>query len=155
MLPLAILNGQPVVGCICADGTFKTNCPAMRETAETASADDCCGAGCCARQETQETSHTCCDAAARETNDASRSQEPTDKHVLASKSCCQPAVEAAVPPPLVSAVQMVDDHHLLAPATLPAATVVGINAVSTCRQVDDDTGRPPTDLVITLGHLLI
>lgn len=153
MLPLAILNGQPVVGCICADGTFKTDCPAMRETAKHVDTNDCCGAGCCAGHDVPEPSHSCCDGAAPEKN-GDHSQR-TGHAELAGNGCCQPAVDAPVPPPLVSAVQVADEHHSPALAILPIDAFPPLDALSAARQVEDDTGCPPTDLVITLRHLLI
>lgn len=155
MLPLAILNGQPIVGCICADGTFKTDCPAMRETAGQADTGDCCAASRCRRQVAQTQPPSCCQRAADNTECATRAEHRANEPEVAGKGCCQPALEAPVPPRLVSVVQVADDHHLPALATVLAEAFVRLDAVSAARQVEDDTGQSPIDLVITLRHLLI
>jgi hypothetical protein len=150
MLPVVIAGGQPVVGCICADGRLKTDCPAIRAKACHAETMDG-QAPCCAPA----TQPSCCQGAAGTAVDTSDAQARAGGSAAAPHRCCRPAIEAAVPPQLVAAVRVVDDHHLLALSIVPHDGSVPRAAATAGRWLEDDAARPPTDLVIALGRLLI
>jgi hypothetical protein len=159
LVPLALWNGRPVSGCVCADGHFERNCPVlaarMRQTeGQRSERESYCGcAGCAAVGSDKKDSRSC----HNETGCCERSspsQRP-DGTEVDSKNCCRPAVQSPLLPPLVTSIQLADDHHLpaLLAASLESASSLGATHVR--YRVDNDTGPPPRDLVVTLRRLVI
>jgi hypothetical protein len=157
MVPLAALNSRPVVGCICADGHYEAACPNLRKPlGQTAGGKCCCTAACCASHGTDAPQHRCCEDSQACPTDSTRS-DLSDSGCLTSggKSCCHPVVQAPVSPTLVKAVQAGDVYDL--PALYIASLQAGgyADVLSASQRVDDDTGQPPIDLVVTLRRLII
>ncbi len=157
MVPLAVFNGWPVLGCLCADGSYSSNCPALRKSASQRSDDSCCCADACsAEQNSSSTPPSCCLSKADDAAD-SVVRKPSDgsRQVVRCSQCCHAVVQSAVLPPLPDSVQVADEYRLPA---LHASTFESIDFIAAahaaCR-VDNDTGHPVIDLVITLGRLVI
>jgi hypothetical protein len=158
MVPLAFLNGWPVVGCICADGSYSSTCSMLREsTTESASESCCCKVACCTTSETDAPKPSCCQATADYPADRKESHaggEPGCR--ITHKGCCHTVVQAGELPTLSRPVQVSDHDQSLAP--LIAFAWEGVNRSLPPRLasfVDDDTGQCPSDLVITLRRLVI
>jgi hypothetical protein len=141
MVLLAAVGGRPVIGCVCADGSFKTACPMLREALEHRH---------CASRET-----TCCNHRDREESAASccESDSDTAERSLVNTKCCHPVVQAPVLPPLGEVVSVAPDHELAFAALPVELNLPGIRP--TCPRVDDDTGLPAPDLVVVLRRLII
>lgn len=152
MVPLAFWNGSPTFGCVCADGNFKTNCPALaarvlEETRQPSKSQNCC---CCCADKGLDLSvcHSepqCCEHA----------DSSGDESQVCGKNCCKPVVRAPLLPPVVGAVQFADDHHLPALHAFTLESTVTLDATRVDHPVVSDTYPPPGDLVITLRRLVI
>ena len=158
MVPLVILNGWPVAGCICADGHYEASCPGCVGRARHAAAEQkpttrsCCGRACCARAGKSESTHSCCkghkscckQAKGREVN-APAIEGP----------CCTPVAQTQVIPVVSVSPAVVDHHQAVAVfAAIPDLPSLAA-AVHHGRCVEIDTGPPPNDLVVTLQRLII
>jgi hypothetical protein len=153
MVPLAFWNGSPTFGCICADGHFETNCPAlaarMREDAQQQSKSPAC-CGCCADSGLDsKASSVCSEPQCCEHSDSS------DEPQMGGKNCCKPVVRAPLLPPVVGTVQFADDHHLPALHAFTLKSAATLVATPDDHLVVSDIYPPPNDLVITLRRLVI
>jgi len=141
MVPLAAVGGRPVIGCVCADGSYKTACPMLREALEHRGCA-CRETACCSHCGTEESTTSCC---ATESDTAERS--------LVNSKCCHPVVQAPVLPPVAEVVSVTQDHEPSF-AALPVELSVAETWPTRIR-VDDDTGLPALDLVVVLRRLII
>jgi hypothetical protein len=152
MAPLAFCNSWPVLGCICADGSFSSNCPALRQAAAEGASKSCCKAGRCATSEPDATAESCCQAA----DDFQQSRADDDSRCLIGRKCCRVVVQSGVLPPLSQPVQMVDGHQLPALFCESVDQIVNLlHASIRPTFVENDTGQQASDLVITLRRLVI
>lgn len=162
MLPLAVLNGRPLLGCVCADGKYKTDCPAMAEraqddasaTAEPTAAPtegkSCCQPSCYADESPQEPADSCCAAS------ATRDENPAPTGGLSGRGgCCHPVIESAVPPLRVGAVELDSDHDLPNPSALVFQAVEPSDARPLVGHMEGDIGPPAPGLVIVLRRLIL
>jgi hypothetical protein len=158
MVPLAFLNGWPVVGCICADGSYSSNCSMLRDsTTESASESCCCKVACCATAETDAPNPSCCQTTADSSTDSQESQSDDESGcVIKHKGCCHIVVQAGELPTLLQPVRVSDDHQSSAPLIGFDWELVNLSLASRLASfVDDDTGHCPSDLVIMLRRLVI
>ena len=158
MVPLAFLNGWPVVGCICADGSYSSDCSMLREsTTEATSESCCCKVACCATSETVAPNPSCCQATADSPTDSKESQaDDASGCVIKHKSCCHILMQAGELPTLLQPVQISNDYQPSAPLIESGWEWVILSLSSRLASiVDDDTGQCPSDLVITLRRLVI
>jgi hypothetical protein len=152
MAPLAFCNSWPVLGCICADGSFSSSCPALRQAAAEAASKSCCRADCCATSEPDATSKSCCQAA----DDSRQSQTDVESRRLIGRKCCRVVVQLGVLPPLSQPVQIADGHQLAALFSESAWQIANLShAPNRPSFVENDTGQHASDLVITLRRLVI
>ncbi len=163
LIPVALLSGQPVHGCICADGHYEFFCRAghrasrHQEETDTAStiAESC---SCCHKADAGKTSHDCCkgatgccDSAKRQSQDP---QHPASPY-LSGKGCCTPVVSDATERTLTASVQTNGDHQVVALfAIMPELPCSQMDA-NRCPHLLASTGPPPDDLVVTLQRLVI
>jgi hypothetical protein len=158
MVPLAFLNGSPVVGCICADGSYSSNCTMLREsTTKSTSEPCCCTVACCATSETDAPNPSCCQTTADSAIDNKESQADDETGcVIKYTGCCHIVVQTGELPTLLQPVQIAEDHQSLVPLIAPLWEGVKLSLPSRLASfVDDDTGQCPSDLVITLRRLVI
>lgn len=153
MVPLAFFNGWPVVGCICGDGSYKSNCPALRQSAsEITSESCCCTKACGSTAEPDIAVQSCCRTAA----DSKESQSQDTTHLAVKHKGCHIVVESGVLPLLLQPVQIVDAHQVPALFGITAWEAVKLlHAPSLATFVENDTGQHPSDLVIRLCRLVI
>lgn len=145
VLPLAIMNGLPLAaGCVCADGHYEPVCHAGLCRAEKGD----CGCSCCAH-------HSCCKGATacRRQCPAPLKDDTLGKRI-AGNPCCTPVVHEAIP--TVVTMPVVIDVHQLSALTVAAVDMPFSAPVAKLAfGADFDTGRPPSDLVVTLHRLVI
>jgi hypothetical protein len=162
LIPVALLSGQPVNGCICADGHYAYLCRAGHRTARhqesdvaSASTESC---SCCHHADVGKTSHDCC------TEDAdccgSKQQEPQGaQHQvyphISSKGCCTPVVSDAVERTLTASVQASDGHQAVALLAMMPDLLHSQLGELPGRHLLTDIRPPPDDLVVTLRRLVI
>ncbi len=148
MLPLAVVNGWPVMGCICADGHYEAACQQMHgqhSPAVEAEMDSCC---CCEPAEPAESEPNCCVAGANKP-----APESDDSGQLGDQGrCCRAVVAQRPVPPEGHSVSFDDGHDT--PAYSDACPELSEH-VASCLEIVDDASRPPDDLLTTLCHLLI
>jgi hypothetical protein len=149
-----------MLGCVCADGHYKTNCPAMTKAAKQIASDSCCGgsscrAGCRADRKATEPCCSCCKRTDSSNNANPSSQDATAARLAKGNGCCHAVFEVAVPPLLLNIVQVEDVHNLPNASGLVFESFGQFDAAAFGGRVDDDTGQFPGDLVIMLRRLLI
>ena len=164
MVPLAVLSGQPVYGCICADGHYELFCQAGRcpgkakaAAANPGSTAACCGCSCCADAGPKDASHACCKARVAGLARAAcghQSGNSSAQHV-GNKGCCTPVVQQATVATVVAAPQALDDHWLPALYVTTLDVNVFESAAHAHGAFPPDFGSPPRDLVVTLQRLVI
>lgn len=141
MVPLAVFGGRPVLGCLCADGSYKTSCPMLRDAIEHRNRS-CRESACCALRNCDNEDADCCQA-----------KTTTAEPLLVNPQCCHPVVQAPVLPPLGDVASVTENQQLnLMAATVEADSLVSPRGHS---RVDHDTGIPTPDLVVTLRRLII
>lgn len=152
MVPLAFCNGWPVLGCICADGIYTSDCPALRGPASELTNELCCGKACCATAEPNRVIESCCQSA----SDSQQSQPDDEtRQRLNHKDCCHFVVRGGELPTLLQLVQVSDERGVLASSGTPAWDGALPLALQLASFVENDTGQSPSDLVITLRRLII
>jgi hypothetical protein len=152
MAPLAFCNGWPVLGCICADGRFKSNCPALRQAAAQVASKSCCQEACGATSEPDAAIGSCCQAAA----DSQQSQKDDKTRCLISHKCCRIVMQSGTLPPLLQPDPFLDGHQMPALFNEPAWQIVDLSHASNRATLfESDTGQHSSDLVITLRRLVI
>jgi hypothetical protein len=143
MVPLAAIGGRPVIGCICADGSFKVSCPMLREA--LAHRHGAAGeTACCGHRHREHASCDCC---------GSESKSNATEGSLVNTKCCHPVVQAPVLPPLGDLVTLGESDQRL--SVVPPIESDSFAGPGHCTCVDDDTGLPKPDLVVTLRRLVI
>lgn len=160
MMPLAFLTGQPVSGCICADGHYEPLCraelcPGKTGAERQTTADACCGCSCCAKHSGQRNSDCCKRATGCYGRSANPHQGGTEGMGVTDNSCCTPVVRAQAIPTIVNLTRVVDDHHVPALCSVTLELPCPIHGSSAARRLERDTGSPPSDLVIILRRLVI
>jgi hypothetical protein len=153
MVPMSVFHGRPVVGCLCADGRYDAACPGVHRVSQPATASPCCCATREAKSAPTQPPRQCCPQEPQ--GGAQGPGQDCPGPLVKSQTCCRAVVHAPVSPPLVSSTRPADDSHLPAVciATPWAAGLVDVTSLG-CR-VEDDTGLPGVDLVVTLGRLII
>lgn len=158
MVPLAALMASPVSGCICADGHYEQFCRAyVGRTAEgganhgprgTGCASSCCqadeGSACCLERGRLADSH----------NQSVVNGSVCERSVCGS-GCCTPVVQAQLIAPVATAPQLGDDLDVPAPFAAPVEPARAYSLIASGQFVEDDTGPPPGDIVVTLRRLII
>jgi len=152
MVPLAVVNSRPVVGCICADGHYEAACPNVHKALKQATDGSCRCLACCRAGAASETAGDCCAAQA---SSCPSPQGASGGPFVESKPCCRAVVHAPVLPPLVDSVTLDDVYRSPALDVAAPSSQRVFDAPSIGCRVDNDTGQPPLDLVITLGRLII
>jgi hypothetical protein len=156
MLPLVVLDGRTVSGCICLDGHFDLACNTdvcSGKAAANAASLPSCGCSCCFGAEEGADccrKRPCCSTDSRET-----SQLPGDAS-WSDKSCCQPVSQTHVTPSVIvrSEVEVARPLELM---TVDSAASVQSLFAEVAHHFDitrADTCTAP-DLVITLRKLVI
>jgi hypothetical protein len=151
MIPLVILNGWPVGGCMCADG----HCPGCVSRAGKTAAVVASG------------SRSCCQRVGHVTNTQTNGKRPCCN----SRSCCERSSPRSAPGPSVKcpccapvAQNPATPVVKVSPPTvhlhgLPSAVATDLPSLAIAahhgRPVESDTRPPPSDLVVTLQRLLI
>ena len=162
LIPVALLSGQPVHGCICADGHYEFFCRAghrasghQEKEAASATTESC---SCCHKPDAGKTSHDCCHGATGCGNTAQQQSQDTERQAhphLSGKGCCTPVVGSAIERTLTTTVQTDDGHQFVALfAMMPELPHAQMEAHPR-RHLLVDTGPPPDDLVVTLRRLVI
>lgn len=156
MVPLAVLSGRPVSGCICADGHYEPVCRAAlcagsNSTAGPRNSTSCCGCSCCGQTLSDQSPSRCKDRTS--CCQKAGALHPADGRSL-SKKCCTPVVgiQAVVKAKVERATSNAVVHSL--DVLAPIASVADVQTHGPAWIVPHDTG-PPVDLVITLRRLLI
>jgi hypothetical protein len=158
MAPLALLNGRPVVGCICADGHFDPACRALgssgiRQSAHGASSIAsrvCSRCGTTAVPEMDRRSAGQTDCCQRHDG-----QHRTDGGRVRPRPCCTPVVQFHTAPAIVGPTATGDDRPApaltldaqLRPPAAPPRNVI--------HRAERSADPPPDDLVIALRRLVI
>ena len=162
MVPLALLSGRPVSGCICADGHYEPFCgggPRLAsDAASQQTAGDATGRGCscCDKSRADDRNRSCCNAktdCCRRSSSAHRA-DSSDARV-AGKSCCTPVLRTDLVTIAASSWQLSDEQQLSVLCTAALALPSTGIATGAGQPVGSDTGPPPDDLVVTLRRLLI
>jgi hypothetical protein len=144
MVPVAAFGGRPVLACICVDGSYKPSCPMLRDAIEHNNRSHRESACCAHRIRDQEGS---------ENSDCCHAQTTTAEPLLVDAQCCHPVVQAPVLPPVSDVASVALDHQLALDAVpVEADSILGRRGEW---RVDDDTGLPTPDLVVTLRRLVI
>ena len=153
MLPLTVLGSLPRMGCICADGQHKIFCERYRMNA----ADE--GCVCCHGRPGKK------NEVARKTDRGSaageraccKSKRPVHKTGELPTFCSGRPCRAVVDrPALITAVKVVLDlDQADQEPLLLALHPVSVDATSVSLEASHDNRPPPTDLITTLGVLLI
>jgi hypothetical protein len=150
MLPLVLLSGQPVFGCICADGRYEPFCriqlwPGSQTDARQPTVEKTrCGRSCCEKGAVDQGARDCCKG---ETNGCGQSDG------AAGGKGCTPIVKSQVVPPVVTPQQIADQQDV--PAVCPAHLNASSISLTIGRHWELDTGLPPVDLVVILQRLVI
>jgi hypothetical protein len=150
MVPLALFNAWPVVGCICADGSYKPNCPALRDHARSAAtASTCCALAQNDKVDSPKSVHACCQ------DEPAEPPATADDERVCGKSCCHLVVESPTPSILLVSVKIDLGHDVLTSTTniLDSPSFASNTPWQTI--VENDTGQAGCDLVITLKRLII
>ncbi len=163
MIPLAVLNGRTVSGCICADGHYEATCNTSVcsggtlnsvDTAEPAS----CGCSCCAHRADKQGGSDGCRKMSCCSRTSHRPTQSSGGESFSDKGCCQPVSQTHVTPSVVvkSGFDELRPSELL--TTDAAASLQSIFAAAAHRFAGTHTDVCPCtvpDLVITLRKLVI
>jgi hypothetical protein len=95
----------------------------------------------------------CCGQPNREQTCGGCERQTSGEPSLASHQCCHPVVGAPVLPPVGDAVAVAHDRGLVLAAVGVDSDALGGQRAHV--RVDDDTGLPAPDLVVTLRRLII
>jgi hypothetical protein len=162
LIPVALFSGQPVHGCICADGHYEFFCRAGHRASEhqesdatSATAESC---SCCHKLDAGKTSHDCCQVATGCCNAAEQRSQDLKRQApshFSGKGCCTPVVSDAVELTLTASVQASDGHQFVALVAIMPELPHAEIATHPRRHLLSDTGPPPDDLVVTLRRLVI
>jgi hypothetical protein len=152
MVPLTFCSGWPVLGCICADGNYTSDCPALRRPASELTNELCCRKACCATAEADRVIKSCCQDAAD-----SQQSHPDDETRcrLNHRDCCHIVVQSGELPTLLQLVQVADEHGAFISSDMPAWDGALLLALQRASFVENETGQAPCDLVIALRRLII
>jgi hypothetical protein len=152
MVPLALVNGWPVLGCICADGKYLSNCPALRQPASQVGSEPCCCTKACRETANSDSAAPAC---CRNADDPNESEPADQSHgIINHKGCCHVVVQSGELPTLLQSVRRADQQ-----APVPASAILpgdraGLLALQRRSLFENDTGLA-FDLVITLRRLII
>jgi hypothetical protein len=148
MMPLAVLSGRVVSGCMSPTGHFELNCRCWADAGgSAASATSChCHCPCCAGGK------TCCCCQSKSL--AANSRQTTGGGIQGSGHCTPVALYNVTPAVNVS-IQTGDNHQsadfvaivIDAPTSLARTTIEQLAEL--------DTGPPPDNLVVALHRFLI
>jgi hypothetical protein len=156
MVPLALTGGWPDLGCVCADGSYLADCPALRVEAPSTAGNCRCATACPAAAESDQSVASCCKPA---TNLLAETGQPrADQAVCAllqHGNSCHLVLRAGELPTLLQPVRPADESGIAAADVQHAAITLPSFASLTGSLVEDDTGQRPPDLVITLRRLII
>ena len=157
MVPLIILNGWPVGGCICADGQYRASCSGCRSRARDATtpqnsirhASD--ERACCTARKVSNVPRSCC----KGNHCCEQSKGRTSHGTGVRNPCCTPVVQMQAAP-AVSVSPAIEDHDrglavFAALANPPSLAVAALHG----RGVEIDIELPSNDLVVILQRLII
>jgi len=141
MIPLTLFASRPVMGCTCADGTFKLICFGQL------------GLGGVSKQADKECIQPCCRNHPQSLRNSSGCSVESG-YSNCNKSCCSP--EALISIVVAPVTSVVVDTDLLLPFDLPTESLL-LNSNHWLGFDFDrhDIGLPVSDLVIVLHRLLI
>lgn len=159
MIPLAILSGRPVSGCICADGHYELFCRGELHGADDSNSrhehsgarSDACS--CCDKGSAGKDQRSCC----RGKSDCCRSNSDAGGGDTrdAGKSCCTPVLRSDLASVIAGPSRLLLDRQLPTLCTAVFALPSTGIAMGAGHPVGLDTGPPPDDLVVFLGRLRI
>jgi hypothetical protein len=149
MMPLAVLSGRVVSGCMSPTGHFELNCRCWAGAGgSAASATSCrCHCSCCAGGKTS----CCCQSKSL----ADRSRQTTTGGGIQGSGRCTPVAFYNVTP-AVNVSNQTDDNHQSADFAAIVIDAPASLAQTTIEQLAElDTGPPPDNLVVALHRFLI
>ncbi len=158
MIPLAVLNGRTVGGCICADGRYEATCNTSVcagrtwTSAESAS----CGCSCCAHGTDKQGGTDCCRRKSCCSHEPQKPVRSSGGESVSDKGCCQPVSQTYVTPTVVIKSNF-DEARPLELLTTDAAASLQSLFQAAAHRFDDNHVASCTapDLVIRLRKLVI
>lgn len=158
MVPLAALMASPVSGCICADGHYEQFCRAYVGRVAEGGANHGpratgCGSSCCQARE----GSACCPQRGRlpDSHNQSVVHGSVCERSVCGSGCCTPVVQGQLIAPVATPPQLGDDLHVPAPFSALVERAQPCSSLAAGQFVEDDTGPPPADIVVTLRRLII
>jgi hypothetical protein len=152
MMPLAIINGQSVSGCMSPTGHFEPSChcEAMQPAAQNASTTCPCHCPCC-----QGKNCCCCKGKDGCCKSLARNESRPNSDGIQSSGHCTPFSMYVTMTAVRPSAQSSD--LLQAAAVLPVAWKIDLSPVPTVAAyvAELNTGPPPNNLVVTLHHWTI
>lgn len=161
MVPLAVLNGRTVGGCICADGHYEASCNVAVCAGGTLNAADSaapasCGCSCCTHRADKQGGSDCCRKKSCCSHEPQSPARSSGGESLSDKGCCQPVSQTHVTPTVVVKSNF-DEARPLELLTTDAAASLQSLLEAAAHRFDDNRAATATapDLVIALHKLVI